>query len=60
MTDYEEGYRVNKNRVSTKSQLGADSVGSKECAKSRILHFLRKNAYLVKNAVNLNKNGTKK
>jgi hypothetical protein len=52
--------RVNNNRVSTKSQLGADSVGSEKCVKSKMLHFLSKNTYLVKNAVNLNKNGTKK
>ena len=52
--------RLNKNHVSTKSQLGADSVGSEECVKSKMLHFHRKNAHRVKNVVNPNKNGTKK
>ena len=52
--------RVNGNRVSTKSQIGASSVSSGRCVKSKMLLFLRKNAYLVKNAVNPNKNGAKK
>ena len=57
MRDYE---KERENRVSTKSQLGADSVSSEKCIKSKMLHSLRKNAHLVKNAVNPNKNGTKK
>ena len=51
---------VNKNRVSTKSQLGADSVSSGRCVKSKMLDFLRKTARLITNAAKLNKNGTKK
>jgi hypothetical protein len=44
MTELSGGERVNKNRVSTKSQLGADSVSSEKCVKSKMLHFPRKNA----------------
>ncbi|HET8671588.1 MAG TPA: hypothetical protein VFM05_13435, partial [Candidatus Saccharimonadales bacterium] len=50
MMDYEK--REGKKRVSTKSQIGADSTSSARCAKSKILHFLRKNPLLVKNDVN--------
>ncbi len=60
MTEYEEVDRVKRNRVSTKSQLGADSVSSGRCVKSKLLHFLKKNAWSVKDIVKPNKNGTKK
>ena len=37
--------RKQKNRVSTKSQIDADSVSSGKCVKSKMLQFLRKNAW---------------
>ena len=52
--------RGNKNRVSTKSQLGADSVSSGRCVKSKMLHFFRKNGWFEKDGVKPSKNGTKK
>ena len=58
MMDYEK--REGKKRVSTKSQIGASSGSSARCAKNKINHFLRKNAWFVKNGVKPNKNGTKK
>jgi hypothetical protein len=51
MTGYEEGDSVSRNRVSTTSQLGADSVGSEECVKSKMPHFLMKTACLVKDVL---------
>jgi hypothetical protein len=59
MTEYEEVDRVKRNRVSTKSQLGADSVSSGRCVKRKTLHFLTKNARPVKSAVKPSKAGTK-
>jgi hypothetical protein len=54
--NYEEG----GNRVSTKPQIGASSVGSGRCVKSKMLHFLRKNAWFGKDSVKPSKNRAKK
>ena len=60
MTDYEEGDTLNGNRVSTKSQIGASSVSSGRCVKSKMLPFSRKNAWFEKDGVKPSKNQAKK
>ncbi len=49
MVDFEK--REVKKRVSTKSQIGASSVSSGKCVKTKMLDFLRKNAWFEKTGV---------